>query len=96
MAFLKTGDGGGGGGITFELKTYETSSLAGNTTSYIDLPLPNSYTEILAIIPVEINPATTWNTFGMFSYVGKTGRASFRRIGNDTQKYTIDYYVVYK
>ena len=71
-------------------------TLAGNSDTAISVPLPSSYSQILAIIPVGYNVASTWNTTLVIKGVDNAGSASVRTNGTTQQVYSIWFWVIYR
>lgn len=74
---------------------FQTGSLAGNQDRTVNVTLPGTYKDILAVIPYGYTPSGTWSTTLVFTNTTTAGAVSFRIIGTQTQTYVIHYKVIY-
>ena len=75
-----------------------TNTLAAGTdgqTHTIQLTLPTTYSQILAVIPYGYDPSSSWNTRIVFDAVDNQGTLRLRVVGSTSQYYTIRYWVIY-
>ena len=84
--------------LKFQRFTVTTTEIAVNSDSYIKLLYPQSYKELIALIPMFIRPRSHWNSRGTFwNFDGS--QINFRVIGLESasaQTFDIEYYWVYK
>lgn len=83
---------------TWLYKSVKSASRAGNGdyTMSVSSYVPSGST-LLAIVPIGINPDTTWNTRAYLKSVSLSGKTiAYRTVGSDAQAYTISYFLVYK
>jgi hypothetical protein len=84
--------------LKFQRFTVTTAEIAVNSDSYIKLLYPQSYKELIALIPMFIRPRSHWNSRGIFwNFDG--GQINFHVIGLESasaQTFDIEYYWVYK
>ena len=84
--------------LKFQSFTVTTTEIAVNSDSYIKLLYPQSYKELIALIPMFIRPRSHWNSRGTFwNFDGS--QINFRVIGLESasaQTFDIEYYWVYK
>lgn len=74
-----------------------TSDIDGNSDGSITVNYPETYIEILGIIPIYIAPSLTWETYAVVSGVYPSTRAiTTHTFGDRTQKYHIEYAVLYR
>lgn len=75
-----------------------TTEIAVNTDAYIELSYPQSYKELIALIPVILRPRSHWDSRAMlWNFDGK--QINFRVIGSESasaQTFDIEYYWVYR
>ena len=72
-----------------------TTTFAGESTHTVQLTLPTTYSQILAVIPYGYDPSSNWNTRIVFDAVNIQGTLRFRVVGSTSQYYTIRYWVIY-
>lgn len=75
-----------------------TTTLSAGTqgqTHTIQLTLPTTYSQILAVIPYGYDPSSTWATRIVFDAVDNQGTLRLRVVGSTSQYYTIRYWVLY-
>lgn len=84
--------------LKFQRFTVTTTEIAVNSDSYIKLLYPQSYKELIALIPMFIRPRSHWNSRGTFwNFDGS--QINFHIIGLESasaQTFDIEYYWVYK
>ena len=84
--------------MKFQRFTVTTTEIAVNSDSYIQLLYPQSYKELIALIPMFIRPRSHWNSRGAFwNFDGS--RINFRVIGLESasaQAFDVEYYWVYR
>ena len=84
--------------LKFQRFTVTTTEIAVNSDSYIKLLYPQSYKELIALIPMFIRPRSHWNRRGTFwNFDGS--QINFHVIGLESasaQTFDIEYYWVYK
>lgn len=84
--------------LKFQRFTVTTTEITVNSDSYIKLLYPQSYKELIALIPMFIRPRSHWNSRGTFwNFDGS--QINFRVIGLESasaQTFDIEYYWVYK
>ena len=84
--------------LKFQRFTVTTTEIAVNSDSYIKLLYPQSYKELIALIPMFIRPRSHWNSRGTFwNFDGS--QINFHVIGLESasaQTFDIEYYWVYK
>lgn len=84
--------------LKFQRFTVTTTEIAVNSDSYIKLLYPQSYKELIALIPMFIRPRSHWNSRGAFwNFDGS--QINFHVIGLESasaQTFDIEYYWVYK
>lgn len=84
--------------LKFQRFTVTTTEIAVNSDSYIKLLYPQSYKELIALIPMFIRPRSHWNSRGTF-WNFDVSQINFRVIGLESasaQTFDIEYYWVYK
>lgn len=84
--------------LKFQRFTITTAEIAVNSDSYIQLLYPQSYKELIALIPLFIRPRSHWNSRGAFwNFDGS--QINFRIIGLESasaQTFDVEYYWVYR
>lgn len=84
--------------LKFQRFTVTTTEITVNSDSYIQLLYPQSYKELIALIPLFIRPRSHWNSRGAFwNFDGS--QIDFHIIGLESasaQTFDIEYYWVYK
>lgn len=84
--------------LKFQRFTITTAEIAVNSDSYIQLLYPQSYKELIALIPLSIRPRSHWNSRGTFwNFDGS--QINFRIIGLESasaQTFDVGYYWVYR
>ena len=84
--------------LKFQRFKVTTAEIAVNSDSYIQLLYPQSYKELIALIPMFIRPRSHWNSRGVFwNFDGS--RINFRVIGLESasaQTFNVEYYWVYR
>lgn len=84
--------------MKFQRFTVTTTEIAVNSDSYIKLLYPQSYKELIALIPIFIRPRSHWNSRAMFwNFDGS--QINFHVIGSESasaQTFDIEYYWVYR
>ena len=84
--------------LKFQRFTVTTTEITVNSDSYIQLLYPQSYKELIALIPLFIRPRSHWNSRGAFwNFDGS--QINFHIIGLESasaQTFDIEYYWVYK
>lgn len=84
--------------LKFQRFTVTTTEITVNSDSYIQLLYPQSYKELIALIPLFIRPRSHWNSRGAFwDFDGS--QINFHIIGLESasaQTFDIEYYWVYK
>lgn len=84
--------------LKFQMFTITTAEIAVNSDSYIQLLYPQSYKELIALIPLFIRPRSHWNSRGAFwNFDGS--QINFRIIGLESasaQTFDVEYYWVYR
>lgn len=74
---------------------YTTGTVSGDSTQTVTVTLPNTYKEILAVIPYGYDPSSSWGTRIVFDAATVAGSLRFRVVGSTNQYYTIRYWVLY-
>lgn len=72
-----------------------TPTMTGDSTHTVQLTLPTTYSQILAVIPYGYDPSSSWNTRIVFDAADIQGTLRFRVVGSTSQYYTIRYWVIY-
>lgn len=84
--------------LKFQRFTITTAEIAVNSDSYIQLLYPQSYKELIALIPLLIRPRSHWNSRGAFwNFDGS--QINFHIIGLESasaQTFDVEYYWVYR
>lgn len=84
--------------LKFQRFTITTAEIAVNSDSYIQLLYPQSYKELIALIPLFIRPRSHWNSRGAFwNFDGS--QINFHIIGLESasaQTFDVEYYWVYR
>lgn len=84
--------------LKFQRFTITTAEIAVNSDSYIQLLYPQSYKELIALIPLFIRPRSHWNSSGAFwNFDGS--QINFHIIGLESasaQTFDVEYYWVYR
>lgn len=84
--------------LKFQRFTITTAEIAVNSDSYIQLLYPQSYKELIALIPLFIRPRSHWNSRGVFwNFDGS--EINFHIIGLESasaQTFDVEYYWVYR
>lgn len=84
--------------LKFQRFTITTAEIAVNSDSYIQLLYPQSYKELIALIPLFIRPRSHWNSRGAFwNFDGS--KINFHIIGLESasaQTFDVEYYWVYR
>ena len=84
--------------LKFQRFTVTTTEIAVNSDSYIQLLYPQSYKELIALIPMIIRPRSHWNSRGTFwNFDGS--KINFRVIGLESasaQTFDVEYYWAYR
>ena len=84
--------------MKFQRFTVTTTEIAVNSDSYIKLLYPQSYKELIALIPMFIRPRSHWDSRGTFwDFDGS--QIKFRVIGLESasaQTFDVEYYWVYR
>lgn len=84
--------------LKFQRFTITTAEIAVNSDSYIQLLYPQSYKELIALIPLFIRPRSHWNSRGVFwNFDGS--QINFHIIGLESasaQTFDVEYYWVYR
>ena len=84
--------------MKFQRFTVTTTEIAVNSDSYIKLLYPQSYKELIALIPIFIRPRSHWNSRAMFwNFDGS--QINFHVIGSESataQTFDVEYYWVYR
>lgn len=84
--------------LKFQRFTITTTEIAVNSDSYIKLLYPQSYKELIALIPMFIRPRSHWNSRGTFwNFDGS--QINFHIIGLESasaQTFDVEYYWVYR
>ena len=84
--------------LKFQRFTVTTTEIAVNSDSYIQLLYPQSYKELIALIPMFIRPRSHWDSIGTFwDFDGS--KINFRVIGSESasaQTFDVEYYWVYR
>ena len=84
--------------LKFQRFTVTTTEVAVNSDSYIKLLFPQSYKELIALIPIIIRPRSHWDSRGVFwNFDGS--QINFRVIGLESasaQTFDVEYYWVYR
>ena len=87
-----------GGLMKYQRFVTTTTEIAVNTDAYIELSYPQSYKELIALIPVILRPRSHWDSRAMlWNFDGK--QINFRVIGSESasaQTFDIEYYWVYR
>ena len=84
--------------MKFQRFTVTTTEIAVNSDSYIKLIYPQSYKELIALIPLLIRPKSNWNSMGVF-WNSNFSQINFRVIGLESasaQTFDVEYYWVYR
>ena len=84
--------------LKFQRFTVTTTEIAVNSDSYIKLLYPQSYKELIALIPLFIRPKSNWNSMGVF-WNSDFSQIKFRVIGSESasaQTFDVEYYWVYR
>lgn len=84
--------------LKFQRFTITTAEIAVNSDSYIQLLYPQSYKELIALIPLFIRPRSHWNSRCVFwNFDGS--QINFHIIGLESasaQTFDVEYYWVYR
>lgn len=84
--------------LKFQRFTVTTTEIAVNSDTYIQLLYPQSYKELIALIPLFIRPRSHWNSRGVFwDFDGS--QINFHIIGLESasaQTFDVEYYWVYR
>ena len=84
--------------LKFQRFTITTAEIAVNSDSYIQLLYPQSYKELIALIPLFIRSRSHWNSRGAFwNFDGS--QINFHIIGLESasaQTFDVEYYWVYR
>ena len=84
--------------LKFQRFTVTTTEIAVNSDTYIQLLYPQSYKELIALIPLFIRPRSHWNSRGAFwNFDGS--QINFHIIGLESasaQTFDVEYYWVYR
>ena len=84
--------------LKFQRFTVTTAEIAVNSDSYIQLLYPQSYKELIALIPMFIRPRSHWDSRCAFwDFDGS--KINFRVIGSESasaQTFDVEYYWVYR
>lgn len=84
--------------LKFQRFTVTTTEIAVNSDSHIKLLYPQSYKELIALIPMFIRPRSHWNSRGTFwNFDGS--QINFHVIGLESasaQTFDVEYYWVYR
>lgn len=84
--------------LKFQRFTVTTTEIAVNSDTYIQLLYPQSYKELIALIPLFIRPRSHWNSRGAFwDFDGS--QINFHIIGLESasaQTFDVEYYWVYR
>lgn len=84
--------------LKFQRFTVTTTEITVNSDSYIQLLYPQSYKELIALIPLFIRPRSHWNSRGAFwNFDGS--QINFHIIGLESasaQTFDVEYYWVYR
>ena len=84
--------------LKFQRFTVTTTEIAVNSDSYIQLLYPQSYKELIALIPMFIRPRSHWNSRGVF-WNFDDAQINFHVIGLESasaQTFDVEYYWVYR
>ena len=84
--------------MKFQRFNVTTTEIAVNSDSYIKLLYPQSYKELIALIPLLIRPESSWNSMGVFWSFDST-QINFHVIGSESasaQTFDVEYYWVYR
>ena len=84
--------------LKFQRFTVTTTEIAVNSDSYIKLLYPQSYKELIALIPLFIRPRSNWNSMCVF-WNYDFSQIKFRVIRSESasaQTFDVEYYWVYR